>query len=137
MDSAYLHHVSVPTRDLAKAVAFYTEVLDFKPVTRPEFSIRGAWLRLGTAEVHVTDVPQGTFPATRSVGSDDIHFAIRVADFASVVERLSRFGYRHDLLVNDPKRIIIKPQSMAGYSQLYIMDCDFHLIEINAAFKSS
>ena len=60
-----------------------------------------------------------------------------VADFASVIERLSRFGYRHDLLMNDPKRIIIKPQSMAGYSQLYIMDHDFHLIEINAAFKSS
>ena len=137
MESAFLHHVSVPTKDLAKAVPFYTEVLDFRQVTRPGFSIGGAWLRLGNAEVHITDVPLGTFPTTRTVGSDDIHFAIRVADFASVIEILNRFGYRDDLQTDDPKRILIKPKSMAGYSQLYIMDYDFHLIEINAAFKSS
>ena len=84
----------------------------------------------------MTYVPDGTFPATRTVGADDIHFAIRVTDFDSVIERLNRSGYRADLAVDDPKRIIIKPKSMAGYSQVYVMDYDFHLIEINAAFKS-
>ena len=137
MDNAYLHHVSVPTKDVTKAAAFYTEVLGFEPVTRPSFSIRGSWLKLGDAEVHVTDVPDGTYPTTRIVGSDDIHFAIRTSDFASIIERLKRFGYRDDLPMDDPKRIIIKPQSMAGYSQVYVMDYDFHLVEINAAFKSS
>ena len=137
MESPYLHHVSVPTKDVAKAVPFYTEVLGFTAVARPPFPIGGAWLRLGSAEVHVTDVPNGTFPVTRTVGSDDIHFAIRISDFASMIERLKGFGYRDDLAVDDPKRIIIKPKSMAGYSQIYVMDRDFHLVEINAAFNSS
>jgi glyoxylase I family protein len=137
MANAYLHHVSVPTKDVEKAALFYTEVLGFKSVARPSFTIRGFWLQLGQAEVHVTDVPDGTYPKTRTIGSDDIHFAIRVADFDSVIERLNRFGYRDDLPTDDPKRIIIKPQSKAGYSQVYVMDHDFHLVEINAAFKSS
>ncbi len=135
MDDAYLHHVSVPTKDVAHATTFYTDVLDFKKVARPAFSLNGSWLRLGAAEVHVTHVPDGTYPATRSVGTDDIHFAIRVGVFESVIKRLNRFGYRDDLPIDDPKRVIIKPKSMAGYSQVYIMDFDFHLIEINAAFK--
>ncbi len=137
MESVHLHHVSVPTREVAKAASFYTEVLGFKAVERPAFSIDGRWLKLGSAEVHVTYVPEGTFPTTRTIGADDIHFAIRVADFASMIERLRKFGYRDDLAFDDPKRIIIKPKSMAGYSQVYVMDHDFHLVEINAAFKSS
>ena len=39
MESAFLHNVSVPTKDLAKAVPFYADVLDFKQVTRPGFSV--------------------------------------------------------------------------------------------------
>ena len=136
MENAYLHHVSVPTKNVAKAAPFYTEVLGFTAVARPAFPIDGRWLKLGAAEVHVTHVPDGTFPATRTIGSDDIHFAIRVDDFESIIERLRRFGYREDLPQDDPKRIIIKPKSMAGYMQAYVMDHDFHLLEINAAFKT-
>ncbi len=136
MANAYLHHVSVPTKDVAHATTFYTDVLGFKKLARPDFPIAGSWLQFGQAEVHVTYVPDGTFPTTRTVGADDIHFAIRVTDFESVIERLNQSGYRADLAVDDPKRIIIKPKSMAGYSQVYVMDYDFHLIEINAAFKS-
>ncbi len=135
MDSAYLHHVSVPTKDVAKAVPFYTNVLGFKVIARPDFATAGCWLKLGSVEVHVTLVPDGTFPANHVVGSDDIHFAIRFGNFQALVDRVNSKGYSPDLPHDDPKRIIIKPKSMAGYSQLYIMDYDFHLIELNAAFK--
>ncbi len=135
MENCYLHHVSVPTREVAKAASFYTDVLGFSVAARPPFPIDGRWLRLGGAEVHVTYVPDGTFPATRIVGSDDIHFAIRIDDFDAIIEKLRQSGYHDDLAQDDPKRIIIKPKSMAGYSQVYVMDYDFHLIEINAAFK--
>lgn len=136
MDNAYLHHVSVPTKDVPRAASFYTDVLGFVVAPRPAFAIDGRWLRLGAAEVHVTYVPDGTFPTTRVVGSDDIHFAIRIDDFDEMIEKLNKSGYRDDLALDDPKRIIIKPKSIAGYSQVYVMDHDFHLIEINAAFKS-
>ncbi len=137
MNNAYLHHVSVPTKAVAKAASFYIEVLGFTAVDRPAFPIDGRWLRFGAAEVHVTYVPDGTFPVTRTIGADDIHFAIRIEDFENMIGRLKQFGYREDLGHDDPKRIIVKPKSMAGYSQVYVMDYDFHLIEINAAFKSA
>jgi catechol 2,3-dioxygenase-like lactoylglutathione lyase family enzyme len=54
MDNCYLHHVSVPTKEVAKAASFYTDVLGFSVAARPPFPIDGRWLRLGGAEVHVT-----------------------------------------------------------------------------------
>jgi glyoxylase I family protein len=135
MDNAYLHHVSVPTRDVANAIAFYTNVLGFKPIARPPFKSEGRWLKLGSVEVHISLVPNATFRTSRGVETNDIHFAIRVGDFQALLKTVSAYGYSADLAHDDPKRIIVKPDSVAGYPQLYIMDHDFHLIEINAAFK--
>ncbi len=134
MDEIRLHHVSLTTSNLARSTAFFTDVLGFDRISRPAFHINGAWLNAGSVEVHLTDFPQGSFRNAKTVGTDDIHFAMRVADFEIWVSRLSRHGYRDDLEEADNKRIIIKRNSMAGYSQLYIMDPDCHLIEINAAF---
>ena len=39
MDNAYLHHVSVPTKDVAHATTFYTDVLGFKKLARPDFPL--------------------------------------------------------------------------------------------------
>jgi catechol 2,3-dioxygenase-like lactoylglutathione lyase family enzyme len=116
MENAYLHHVSVPTKDVANAVPFYTDVLGFKIIQRPAFTTEGRWLNLGSVEVHVTLVPNGTFPVNHVVGSDDIHFAIRVHDFQAIIDQVNSKGYSADLAHDDPKRIIIKPKSKAGYS---------------------
>ena len=134
MDQVFLHHVSLTTRNLPQAIAFFTDVLGFKQIPRPAFPLGGAWLNAGTVEVHLIDFPHGSFRNTKSVGTDDVHFAMRVNDFESVIGRLNQHGYRDDLDEADNKRLIIKRKSMAGYSQLYIMDPDSHLIEINAAY---
>jgi catechol 2,3-dioxygenase-like lactoylglutathione lyase family enzyme len=137
MDDIHLHHVSLTTRDLARSTAFFTEVLGFTQIPRPDFSVPGAWVKAGQVELHLIDFPQGSFRNTRSVGTDDIHFALRVTDFEGWIARLQQHGYRDDLDDADNKRLIIKRKSMAGYSQLYLMDPDCHLIEINAAFVGS
>jgi catechol 2,3-dioxygenase-like lactoylglutathione lyase family enzyme len=134
MDDVFLHHVSLTTKNLAKAISFYKDVLGFSQIERPAFPLGGAWLNAGTVEVHLIDFPQGSFRNTRSAGADDIHFAIRVKDFEAVIRKLNQNGYSEDLDEADNKRLIIKRKSMAGYSQLYIMDPDSHLIEINAAY---
>jgi len=134
MDDIFLHHVSITTKSLPRAISFYTDVLGFKPIARPAFHLDGAWLKAGTFELHLIDFPQGSFRNTKSVGTDDVHFAIRVKDFESMIKRLNQHGYREDLSEADNKRLIIKHQSMAGYSQLYMMDPDSHLIELNAAY---
>ncbi len=137
MNDVFLHHVSLTTKNLPRAISFYTDVLGFKQIARPAFPLGGAWLNAGSVEIHLIDYPQGSFRNTKSVGTDDVHFAMRVNNFESLVSKLGQHGYRDGLEENDHKRLIIKPQSMAGYSQLYIMDPDSHLIEINAAFVAA
>ena len=41
-------------------------------------------------------------------------------------------SYRDDTDEGDPKRMLSLPHSVAGYPQLYLLDPDRHLIEINA-----
>lgn len=86
-----VHHVSINTRDVAAAVAFYTEVLGGTVRDdRPDFGIGGAWIDLGTSQVHLIDADQPP-----SMGQ---HFAIRVADLAAAVAELRGRG----LVVGDP-----------------------------------
>jgi glyoxylase I family protein len=134
MNDVFLHHVSLTTKNLPKAIAFYRDVLGFLQIERPAFPLGGAWLNAGKVEIHLIDFPLGSFRNTKSVGTDDIHFAMRVKDFEAMIKKLDQNGYREDLAAADNKRLIIKRKSMAGYSQLYIMDPDSHLIEINAAY---
>ncbi len=136
MNNVFLHHVSLTTKNLSQAQSFYVDVLGFKEIARPAFPRGGAWLNAGSVEIHLIDYPEGSFRSTKTVGTDDVHFAMRVKDFESLIDKLNRHGYRDNLDETDNRRLIIKRKSMAGYSQLYIMDPDSHLIEINAAFSS-
>jgi glyoxylase I family protein len=133
MEHAVLHHISLTTKDLPRAIAFYENVLGFKRVTRPAFKLNGAWLQNGAVEVHLIDLAKGSFRNSNAVSADDVHFAIRVIDFEDLVSRLAKLGYVEGLANDDGKRVIIKRNSMAGYHQIYVMDADRHLIEINAA----
>lgn len=134
MDNIFLHHVALTTKNLPLATAFYRDVVGFSEIERPAFPVGGAWLNAGSVEIHLVDFPQGSFRNTKSVGTDDIHFAMRVKDFEALIQRLNRHGYSSDLEEASNKRLIIKRKSMAGYSQVYFMDPDSHLIEINAAY---
>jgi catechol 2,3-dioxygenase-like lactoylglutathione lyase family enzyme len=51
-------HVNLMVDDLDAATAFYTEVLGFAPLPRPDFGERGrgAWLGHGAAQVHLAVV---------------------------------------------------------------------------------
>ena len=134
MNDVFLHHVSLTTKNLANAISFYRDVLGFSQIERPAFPLGGAWLNAGKVEIHLIDFPQGSFRNTKSVGTDDVHFALRVKNFEVAIRKLNQNGYGDDLNADDNKRLIIKRKSMAGYSQLYIMDPDCHLIEINASY---
>ena len=135
MDEIFLHHISLTTKDLPKAISFYRDVLGFSQVARPAFPLGGAWLSAGKVEIHLIDFPQGSFRNTQTISADDVHFAMRIKNFDSFIARLNEHGYRDDLEESSNKRLIVKPKSMAGYSQIYIMDPDSHVIEINAAFS--
>jgi glyoxylase I family protein len=91
MEPIAIHHVSLNVADVDEAVTFYTAVLGGTVRDdRPDFGISGAWIDMGTQQVHLIEAP-----VPRNLGQ---HFAIRVGDLDSVVEELRAKG----LKVADP-----------------------------------
>lgn len=123
-----LHHVSLVTRDLDRALAFYCGRLGFAPVPRPPFPIAGAWLRAGSVELHLIVHPEGQTRDKTSVDLNENHFAIRVADLDVTLRDLAAAGFR------EGEDMVIRRNSLAGYHQIYLRDPDNHILEINAAF---
>jgi catechol 2,3-dioxygenase-like lactoylglutathione lyase family enzyme len=57
-------HVAVMVDDLDAALAFYCDTLGFSALPRPDFGpgTEGAWLQLGTAQVHLGIVKEMSRP---------------------------------------------------------------------------
>ena len=94
MEPLAIHHVSINVTDVEAGVAFYTGVLGGTlRDDRPDFGIGGAWIDLGTQQVHLIEAP-----VPPNVGQ---HFAIRVDDLDVVVSELRSKG----LEVGDPMAV--------------------------------
>ena len=52
--------------------------------------------------------------------------------YRAALERLRERGFREDAGEGDPMRVLALPRSVVGYPQLYVLDPDGHIIEINA-----
>ena len=133
MEILELHHVSLPTADLERSKAFYRDVLGLQELARPDFPFPGAWYRLGDRELHLIGGEAATWPADAGPHPRRLHLAVRVASFAAALARLEALGYREDRPVEDPRRLMIQRRPVTGYPQIYLVDPDRHLIEINAA----
>jgi catechol 2,3-dioxygenase-like lactoylglutathione lyase family enzyme len=66
------------------------------------------------------------------IDGNDIHFALRVDDFEAAVSRLAGAGFRETGEEDDLRRMIVKRTGPAGFPQVYVMDPDGNVIEINA-----
>lgn len=131
MEIATLHHVSLPVADLERSRRFYVDVLGLEEIPRPPFPFPGAWLRLGDRELHLIG---GSGPRSSArLNPAEHHFAIRVTSFRAALEHLRANGYRESADPDDPMGMLVYPRPVTGYPQLYILDPDRHLIEINAA----
>jgi catechol 2,3-dioxygenase-like lactoylglutathione lyase family enzyme len=133
MDINGLHHVALPCSDLENSRRFYQEVLGLAEIPRPALSVAGAWFRVGDSqELHLVEGDaQATFRQTKGMDTNDIHFAIRVTSYRQALEALTAKGYREDANPDDPMGI--RTSMRVGYPQIYILDPDRNIIEINAA----
>ena len=127
-----LHHVSIPVSDLERSRQFYRDILLLTEIPRPSFRTAGAWFRINDGqELHlIVGGDRATFRGTKSLDLDDTHFAMRVGDYPQVLQFLRTKGYREAEDEHDPMGI--RTSSAAGYPQLYILDPDRNIVEINA-----
>ena len=133
MPELMLHHVSIIVRDLDISLPFYRDVFGLTPITRPPFPFPGAWLGCGALQIHLIVYPGGSFRTSNKIDRNDLHFAFRTDDFDGIVGRLQSMGFDVDAAEGDPKKIFLNRQALAGFPQLYLLDPDRNIIEINGA----
>lgn len=133
MDIRAIHHVSINCTDLERSRRFYREVLGLREIARPPFPFPGAWFEVpGGQQLHLIVHDQATFRGQKGIDTRDNHFAVRVADYGAAVEFLRSRGYRDDAEPLDVMSMRLQPRATAGFPQIYILDPDRHVIEINA-----
>lgn len=128
-----LHHVSIPVTDLDRSKDFYGATLGLQEMVRPPFDFPGAWFQLGPHQaLHLIVHPHSTFRTGKGVDGRDIHYAIRVKSYREALEHLRAKGFREDASEFDLMRMRTSPHATAGFPQIYILDPDRNMIEINA-----
>jgi glyoxylase I family protein len=127
-----LHHVNLIVTDLPRSLAFYQNLFGLRVIERPPFKSRGAWLACGDLQVHLTVYPIGSF-RTGNIAAADCHFAFRTDDFDGALATLTVNGFREDAAEDDPMRVMVRRNGPAGYPQLFLLDPDRNIIEINGA----
>jgi glyoxylase I family protein len=133
MDKPFLHHILVAVDDLERSRTFYRDVLEMEEIARPPFNFPGLWFRIGTGDQHLhIIVGMAALQRTgRPNNPQDIHFALRVKSYKETLIWLKGKGFREDLPTSDLKNIQLRPNSITGHPQIYIMDPDRNIIEFN------
>jgi glyoxylase I family protein len=130
MPVSALHHISIPVADVARSRQFYREILGLEEIERPPFDFPGAWFAIdgGRQHLHLIGEPRNpTFRQDKPLDPRDTHFAVRVTSYREMLAYLESHGYREGV------DMIVDPEATAGFPQIYILDPDRHVIEINAA----
>lgn len=125
-----LHHASLLVSDLERAVDFYHGILQLPlDPARPDLGYPGAWLTLGTRQLHLLQLPDpdpaaspGAAAAQAVHGGRDRHVAMTVTDLDSLMETLNAAA-------------IPFSQSRSGRRALFCRDPDGNALEfIELAF---
>lgn len=113
-----LHHASLIVTDTAVSLAFYHGVLELKQIDRPDLGFPGAWLQVGTQQLHLLEL-ENPDPITGRPehGGRDRHVALTVSSLAPVKEALDNKGVRYTL-------------SKSGRKALFCRDPDGNAVEI-------
>ena len=94
MKAIGLHHISIVVRDTQVALRFYCEILGLpQSLERPALPFEGAWLEIGTQQIHLIERADGASAGLASVPvSRDYHAAIYVDALEDLKERLTAAG---------------------------------------------
>ncbi|TVY09430.1 VOC family protein [Paenibacillus cremeus] len=118
-----IHHISLNVKDLERSKAFYSTIIGLKEIERPPFDFPGAWFGIGEGgqQLHLI-VYDGETLREGGIDSRDGHFALRVRSYKESIAWLDQHGIQYDA----------RPKARAGFPQIYVIDPDRNVVELNA-----
>ena len=113
-----IHHVSVIVANTALALRFYHETLGLEiDPQRPDLGYPGAWLKIGTQQIHLLELPNPDPATGRPLhGGRDRHCAFTIHDLDVLRARLDAAGVTYTL-------------SKSGRRALFCRDPDGNALE--------
>jgi catechol 2,3-dioxygenase-like lactoylglutathione lyase family enzyme len=115
-----LAHITLATRDVARASAFFAEALGWRPIARPGNIDRAAWLAIAPGvELHLVEDPEfEPSPFEREFGR---HVAVTfpLAGFPALQERLIARG-----------ATLIDPIRETPFRRFFFRDPDGYVFEV-------
>jgi catechol 2,3-dioxygenase-like lactoylglutathione lyase family enzyme len=124
--SRRIDHVAILVTDVARAVAFYRDVLGLPEVPRPpSFDFPGAWLRVGPPAVGPT--PADAEQTLHLLGAPDAdprgrrHVCLWVDDLTAAADHVGKHGV--EVLWNTNYKI-------AGIDRFFVYDPDGNRVEL-------
>ena len=129
-----INHMAIIVSDVGRSLAFYTEIIGFQQIQRPNFDRHGAWLTMGNLELHlIKGVPNAP------TGRDLIvsHIALETDHPAKVLEKLLEYEvpFRQNISVPDPKKardnlVEAFENSEGKITQYFVRDPDGYYLEL-------
>jgi glyoxylase I family protein len=114
-----LDHCSLIVANTSKALEFYEGILGLEvDESRPDIGYPGAWLQVGSSQIHLLEVPDPYASINRPEhGGRDNHVAFQVSDLDEIIRRLQAAGIAYS-------------KSKSGRMALFCRDFDGNAVEL-------
>jgi len=112
-----IHHSSVIVKNTQESLKFYCGVLGLNTLDRPNFPYKGAWLEIGSQQVHLLELPNPDATTGRPEhGGKDRHIAFYVLNLDLIRQSLDKAGTKYTV-------------SASGRKALFCRDLDGNALE--------
>ena len=113
-----LNHASFIVTNTEVSLGFYRDILGLQQVDRPDLGFPGAWLQLGTQQIHLLELDNPDPTTGRPThGGRDRHIALNVLSLTPVQEALTKAG-------------IVYTMSISGRRAMFCRDFDGNTVEL-------
>jgi Ca2+-binding EF-hand superfamily protein/catechol 2,3-dioxygenase-like lactoylglutathione lyase family enzyme len=117
-----VNHVAIIVEDIGTSLTFYSDLIGFQVIKRPNFDRYGAWLTMGNVELHLIKGPPIVHKGDNLIVP---HISLETDDVEEVLKRLLKLGIQFSRNVSVPDANEKKP-----VTQYFLTDPDGYYIEI-------